>query len=350
MNKCIFVDDSCELSIRDIPEKYHPEGGQALIKVEYSGIKPADLNHPKDLGMKNNVCGYEICGTVVEAGPTSRYAVGDVVFRSSHPGRSKPGYHGGHQDFAILEPNLMSAKVPAQLPRADAAALSIMVRSAADALLNHFEIPFPAIGVLAPPPTSGLLVWGGASSVGSAAIQLAKAMGLTWVFTTASPANHKALLKLGATQCFDYRDLNVVDAVRAAAEENGVTIKYVLDTVCKTGSPGTIDQCESIATASDVTLVSCLPQIRSPARWRMVLASREIDNPVPFEFPGGNKTNMEWEARLEKAVVWAATHYGKEFRIPKIQIVKGAERGIRAIKDVNQGKVSLTKFVIEHPL
>ncbi|KAH7475974.1 hypothetical protein FOMA001_g11746 [Fusarium oxysporum f. sp. matthiolae] len=186
--------------------------------------------------MKNNVCGYEICGTVIEAGPASRYAVGDVVFGSNHPGRSKPGYHRGHQDFALLESNLMSAKVPA-LPRPDAAALSIMVRSAADALLNHFGIPFAAIGVLGPPPTEGLLVWGGASSVGSAAIQLAKAMGLKWIFTTASPANHEALLKLGATHCFDYRGPNVVDAVRAAAEENGVTIKYVLDTICKKGDP-----------------------------------------------------------------------------------------------------------------
>ncbi|KAH7475975.1 hypothetical protein FOMA001_g11747 [Fusarium oxysporum f. sp. matthiolae] len=59
---------------------------------------------------------------------------------------------------------------------------------------------------------------------------------------------------------------------------------------------------------------------------------------------------MEWEAHLEKAVVWAATHYGKEFQIPNIQIVKVAERGIQVIKDVNQGKVSLTEVVIEHPL
>ncbi|EGU75632.1 hypothetical protein FOPG_14812 [Fusarium oxysporum f. sp. conglutinans race 2 54008] len=350
MNKCIFVDDSCNLSIRDIPETYHPKDGQALVKVEYSGINPADLNHPKDLGMKNNVCGYEVCGTVIEAGRTSRYAVGDVVFGSNHPGRSKPGYHGGHQDFAIVESNLMSAKLPAQLPHADAAALSIMVRSAADALMNHFEIPFPAISVLGPPPNGALLVWGGASSVGSAAIQLAKAMGVKWIFTTASPANHEALLELGATKCFNYRDPDVVNAVRAACEETGVTIRYVLDTVCKTGSPGTIEQCESIATAPDVTFVSCLPQFSKPPRWRMVFASREVDNPIPFEFPGGNKANAVWEARLERAVVWAAKNYGTQFRIPNVKIVEGAEKGIQAIKDVNEGKVSLTKVVIKHPL
>ncbi|RGP68730.1 hypothetical protein FSPOR_5201 [Fusarium sporotrichioides] len=350
MNKCIFVDDSCNLSIRDIPEAYHPMDGQALVKVEYSGINPADLNHPKDLGMKNNVCGYEVCGTVIEAGSTSRYTVGDVIFGSNHPGPSKPGYHGGHQDFAILESNLMSAKLPAQLPRPAASALSIMVRSAADALLNHFEIPFPAIGIHGLPPHRALLIWGGASSVGSAAIQLAKAMGVKWIFTTASSINHATLLELGATRCFDYRDPDVISTVRAACEDTGVTIKYVLDTVCKTGSPGTIEQCESIATSPDVTLVSCLPQFSKPPRWRMVFASREIDNPIPFKFPGVNDANAKWEARLEKAVVWAAKNYGTHFRIPNIKIVEGAEMGIQAIKDVNEGKVSLTKVVIKHPL
>jgi threonine dehydrogenase-like Zn-dependent dehydrogenase len=225
-----------------------------------------------------------------------------------------------------------------------------MVRSAADALMNHFEIPFPAISVLGPPPNGALLVWGGASSVGSAAILLAKAMGVKWIFTTASPANHGALLELGATKCFSYRDPDVANAVRAECEETGVTIRYVLDTVCKTGSPGTIEQCESIATAPDVTFVSCLPQFSKPPRWRMVFASREIDNPIPFEFPGGNKANAVWEARLERAVVWAAKNYGTQFRIPNVKIVEGAENGIQAIKDVNEGKVSLTKVVIKHPL
>ncbi|KAL6406135.1 hypothetical protein AUP68_10698 [Ilyonectria robusta] len=349
MNKCIFVDASSELSIRDIPEEYHPQGGQALVKVQYSGINPADLNHAKHLGMNNNVCGYEICGTVIEAGPSSRYAVGDIVFGSNYPGRSKPSYHGGHQDFTILESDPMSMKLPAQVPHADGAALGVMVRTAGDALMNMFGIPFPAIQVHGPPATGGLLIWGGASTVGTAAIQLAKAMGVNPIFTTASPANHEALLELGATQCFDYRDPNVVEIVRAAAEEKGTPIVYILDTVCKEGSPGTVEQCESIATAPNVTFAGCLPQIGKP-QWKMVFASRGIDAFVPFPIPGGGKANMEWESRLERAVVWAATNYGKEFRIPNVKIVKGAESGVQAIKDVNEGRVNFAKVVIEHPL
>ncbi|GAM36633.1 hypothetical protein TCE0_018r05868 [Talaromyces pinophilus] len=350
MNKCIFVDAANELSVREIPEFYRPRGSQSLVKVRYSGINPADLNHTKHLGMNNNVCGYEICGTVIEAGETSRYTVGDIVFGSNKPGRSKPAYHGGHQDFAILESDTMSMKLPSQVPNADAAALGIMVRSAGDALINLFEIPFPAINVHGPPAAGGLLVWGGASAVGTAAIQLAKAMELSPIFAVASSANHNTLLELGATKCFDYRDSDVVKLIGDAAgkEQNG--IKYVFDTVCKEGSLGTMDLCELIATEKDVKFAGCLPQFGRP-RWKLVMASRGADVPVPFELPGQiGKANMQWESRLERTVAWAANTYGVQFRIPNVTIVKGAERGIQAIRDVNEGKVNFAKIVIEHPL
>ena len=53
-----------------------------------------------------------------------------------------------------------------------------------------------------------LLVWGGASSVGSNATQLGVAAGYK-VFTTASAQNFGYVKKLGASQVFDYHDSDV---------------------------------------------------------------------------------------------------------------------------------------------
>lgn len=53
------------------------------------------------------------------------------------------------------------------------------------------------------------------------------------VYTTASPANHPFLLTLGATQCFDYRDPDVVKKIREAS--NG-SIEFALDAACEAGS------------------------------------------------------------------------------------------------------------------
>lgn len=56
---------------------------------------------------------------------------------------------------------------------------------------------------------SGMLVWGASSSTGTAAVQLAKELGLK-VFATASPKNHEYVKSLGASEVVDYRDPDVV--------------------------------------------------------------------------------------------------------------------------------------------
>ncbi|KAL2012852.1 hypothetical protein VTN00DRAFT_377 [Thermoascus crustaceus] len=63
-----------------------------------------------------------------------------------------------------------------------------------------------------PPEPTGktLLVWGGSSSVGSNAIQLAVAVGYE-VISTASPKNFLYAKKLGASQVLDYHSEMIVD-------------------------------------------------------------------------------------------------------------------------------------------
>lgn len=71
-----------------------------------------------------------------------------------------------------------------------------------------------------------LLIWGGASSVGSNAIQLAVAAGYE-VITTASAKNFEYVKKLGASQVFDYHSSTIsADLVDAL---NGKTLMGALD-------------------------------------------------------------------------------------------------------------------------
>lgn len=57
-----------------------------------------------------------------------------------------------------------------------------------------------------------ILVWGGSSSVGSCAIQLAVASGVD-VVTTASSKNFDYCKELGAKEAFDYHDKDVEDKI-----------------------------------------------------------------------------------------------------------------------------------------
>ena len=55
-----------------------------------------------------------------------------------------------------------------------------------------------------PEEKKGMLVWGGSSSVGSAAVQSAKLMGFT-LYATSSPRHHELVKKLGVKEVFDYK-------------------------------------------------------------------------------------------------------------------------------------------------
>ena len=67
----------------------------------------------------------------------------------------------------------------------------------------------------AQPTGKTLLIWGGSTSVGSNAIQLAVAAGYE-VITTCSPRNFAYVKQLGARQAFDYHSPTVVaDIIRA---------------------------------------------------------------------------------------------------------------------------------------
>lgn len=78
---------------------------------------------------------------------------------------------------------------------------------------SHLALELPSLN----PKQSGktLLIWGGSSSVGCCAIQLAVASGLS-VVTTCSPRNFELCKKLGATEVFDHNSETVVDDLTSA--------------------------------------------------------------------------------------------------------------------------------------
>jgi hypothetical protein len=68
----------------------------------------------------------------------------------------------------------------------------------------------------------GMLVWGGASSIGSTKLS---------IYTTASEKHHEYLKGLGASKVFDYRGEYVVESIAEAAKEDGVTVQMGFDAV-----------------------------------------------------------------------------------------------------------------------
>ncbi|KAI0534277.1 GroES-like protein [Xylaria digitata] len=77
-----------------------------------------------------------------------------------------------------------------------------------------------------------LLIWGASSSVGTMGVQSARVLredhssSFAAVYATASAANHKYVISLGADRVFDYKEPQVVDAIVSAAREDGLVIRH----------------------------------------------------------------------------------------------------------------------------
>ncbi|KAH6868921.1 hypothetical protein B0T10DRAFT_534029 [Thelonectria olida] len=328
-NKAIYIDSHNVFSIRDMPT-YQPGNNQALVQVHYSGINPADLKHGLEFGMNESVSGYEFSGTILEAGPGFPYTKGEGVYGSTKMGLGSE--FGAHQNLMLVEGNTLIAKRPSTLPSADSATMSIVVRTAADALFNVMEIPFKPLDCPGEEPIqNGILIWGGASGVGAAAIQLAKAAGLDPIITTASTNNHQALKGLGATHLFDYYDNKVVEQIQGVLDVTDQPLKYILDTVCTTGESSSWKQCEALKCPPGAFYVGTLPVTSSKCRWEFCLAARawELHLPPPIGFVSADP---EGESRLVNIVDWVASEYGTAFRIPNVSVIEGANAALEAVR------------------
>ena len=111
---------------------------------------------------------------------------------------------GGFQKFVVVPKNAV-AELPYDIPTSNGVVLPLGISTAAAGLFqkDFLNLPFPKEDPEKLDRT--VLIWGGSSSVGSCAIQMAVAAGVE-VVTTASPSNFEYVKKLGAKQCFDYHD------------------------------------------------------------------------------------------------------------------------------------------------
>ncbi len=163
------------------------------------------------------ILGSDLAGEIVEVGnAVTRFQVGDRVLGHA-VGSAKTrnsAAEGAFQEYTVVLAH-MAAPIPDAMPYENAAVLPLALSTAACGLFqkDHLALQSPS---LAPKPTGKtLLVWGGSTSVGSNAIQLAVAAGYE-VFTTSSPRNFDYVKRLGASQVFDYNSKTVVADIIAA--------------------------------------------------------------------------------------------------------------------------------------
>ncbi|MBN6050326.1 NAD(P)H-quinone oxidoreductase [Nonomuraea sp. RK-328] len=188
------------LEWREVPDP-HPEQGQVVIEVAAAGVNRADVLQRKGFYDPPPGAppypGLEVSGVVAEVGAgVPGLAPGDQVCAL---------LAGGGYAERVAVPWEQVMPVPEGVPLVDAAALPEV---ACTVWSNVFMLARLRKG-------ETLLVHGGASGIGTFAVQLAKALGSQVVATAGSEAKLRRLRELGADETINYREQDFSDLVRA---------------------------------------------------------------------------------------------------------------------------------------
>ena len=197
---------------RPVPE---PKAGEVLIKVSAAGINRPDVfqrkgAYPAPPGA-SDLPGLEVSGEIVGGDAAAGgFAVGDKVCALLAG--------GGYAEYCVA-PVVQCLPIPAGLSDIEAAGLP-------ETYFTVWSNVFDRGGLS---EGETLLVHGGASGIGTTAVQLAKVMGHTVFATAGSDERARKVEELGADLGINYREQDFVEVVKKATDGKGVDV--ILDMV-----------------------------------------------------------------------------------------------------------------------
>jgi NADPH2:quinone reductase len=192
-----------------------PAPDEVLIAVVAAGINRPDVLqrqglYPPPKGA-SDLLGLEVSGPVVATGEgVTRFKPGDFV--------SALVNGGGYAEYAVA-PEATTLLAPQGLSPVETAALPETIFTVWH---NVFERGCLKEG-------DWLLVHGGASGIGTTAIQLGTAFGAKVIVTVGDDTKAKACEELGAVKAINYREENFVDVVKEVTSKHGADV--ILDMV-----------------------------------------------------------------------------------------------------------------------
>jgi putative PIG3 family NAD(P)H quinone oxidoreductase len=299
-----------------------PTDGEVLIRVAAAGVNRPDClqragGYPPPPGA-SDLPGLEIAGTVVAAAPgVTAPAVGDRVCALVAG--------GGYAEYCVA-PAVQCLPVPAALSTIEAAAIP---ETFFTVWTNVFERGHLQSG-------ETLLVHGGASGIGTTAIQLGVAFGARVYATAGSDEKCALCVELGAHRAVNYRTEKFLDVILEATNKRGVDV--ILDMV---GGPYLADNIRLLREDGRLVYIAALGGAKAEINLGQVFVKR-------LTLTGSTLRNRSIEekgriARALQAAVWPLL--GQRAIVPVIQHVLPLASAVEAhrILEANEamGKIVL---------
>ena len=174
-----------------------PGKNQVLVKVESASMNPADYQitqaHVPFFSHKGHIVGQDMAGTIVGIGKNVRtFAVGDKVF----------GLAPGYASYTVADVHRIT-RIPPGMELSEFGVYGLVGTVAHQLLCKHW---FDKANYT----VRSLLVVGASGGVGSAVIQIARALGgpEVMIYGVSSHKNLEYVKQIGANQAIDYTTPN----------------------------------------------------------------------------------------------------------------------------------------------
>jgi len=197
------------VELRERPDPT-PSAGQAVVRVRGAGVGPWDvamISGAFGRPALPYIPGFEVAGVVEAVGDGADVQPGDRVYANLGVAG------GGFAEYALAAADRL-ARMPQQVSFEEAAGLVVGGGTALDGLVDRGRLQ----------AGETVLITAAAGGVGSAAVQLAAAVGAR-PLGVASQRNRDYLRGLGASEVFDYHAGDWVQQVRAAVR-GGVDVLF----------------------------------------------------------------------------------------------------------------------------
>ncbi len=244
------------LSCREVPMP-EPRGAQVRVRVHAAAINRSELlqargHYPAPPGAPTDIPGLEYAGEIESLGPDviGPHRVGDRVFGLVGG--------GGLAEYVVTHERLL-APIPENLDNEQAAAVPEVFITAHDALETQGQVQ----------PGERVLIHAVGGGVGSAAVQIAHAMGCAVFGTSRTAEKLKRCRELGLDIGINTSDTDFADVI--ARETAGQGVHAVIDPI---GASAWGSNLKSLTTQGRLVLVGMLGGAKIEADLGMLLARR----------------------------------------------------------------------------
>jgi putative PIG3 family NAD(P)H quinone oxidoreductase len=232
-----------------------PKRGEVLIRVDYAGVNRPDCLQragayppPPDA---SPIIGLEVAGSVAALGEgVDAWRVGDRVCALT-PGGGYAAYCTTPAAYCLPLPGGLSALEAASLPE------------------NYFTVWHNVIERGRLRGGESVLVHGGSSGIGLAALQLAKAFEATVITTVGTDEKAAYCRSIGADYAINYREEEFAAQVAAMTAKRGVDV--ILDMV---GGDYIEKNLKCLALEGRLVLIAFLRGSRAEVDWRFIMLKR----------------------------------------------------------------------------